>query len=148
MQKISNNWKQDYNSNPPHKSLGNKSPKEYMPRFGEGYKLVVQTIFKEYILKSQSNHQLLYGSVHIEPFFFRLAFRFWRCLSQSTLLELYFLKQYVYFISFLKSESSSDDFTYIYIKSSRDKTTYKFVKIISEWYRYVFHFHYILFKFT
>jgi putative transposase len=35
LQKISNNWREDYNYNHPHKSLGNKSPVEFMPRFGK-----------------------------------------------------------------------------------------------------------------
>ena len=38
LQTLSNQWKEDYNFNHPHKSLGNKSPKEYMPRFEEEFK--------------------------------------------------------------------------------------------------------------
>lgn len=33
LQKLSNQWREDYNFNHPHKSLENKAPKEYMPRF-------------------------------------------------------------------------------------------------------------------
>ncbi len=43
LQKISDNWKEDYNFNHPHKSLGNKSPKEYMPRFDEGFKSFIKS---------------------------------------------------------------------------------------------------------
>lgn len=32
LQKLSNNWRDDYNYNHPHKALGTKSPKEYKPR--------------------------------------------------------------------------------------------------------------------
>ena len=42
LQKISDNWKEDYNFNHPHKSLGNKSPKEYMPRFDEEFKFFIK----------------------------------------------------------------------------------------------------------
>ncbi|WP_082041716.1 integrase core domain-containing protein [Lacinutrix sp. Hel_I_90] len=35
LQKISSNWREDYNYNHPHKSLGNKTTKEYLPRFDE-----------------------------------------------------------------------------------------------------------------
>jgi len=38
LQKLSDHWRKDYNHNHPHKSLGNKSPKEYMPRFEEAFK--------------------------------------------------------------------------------------------------------------
>lgn len=50
LQKLSNHWKQDYNNNHPHKSLGNKSPVEFMPRFGEEINL---------ISKSDLNHKFL-----------------------------------------------------------------------------------------
>lgn len=33
LQKISDKWREDYNFNHPHKSLGNISPKEYMRRY-------------------------------------------------------------------------------------------------------------------
>ncbi|WP_366558753.1 transposase [Nonlabens sp.] len=33
LQKISDNWREDYNYNHPHKSLGTKFPTEYIPRF-------------------------------------------------------------------------------------------------------------------
>jgi putative transposase len=32
LQNLSNKWRDNYNHNYPHKSLGNKSPKEFMPR--------------------------------------------------------------------------------------------------------------------
>ena len=38
LQKLSDKWREDYNYNHPHKSLGNKSPKEYMQRIGEEFK--------------------------------------------------------------------------------------------------------------
>jgi putative transposase len=38
LQKLSNTWREDYNHNHPHKSLGNKSPKEFMQRIGEEFK--------------------------------------------------------------------------------------------------------------
>jgi len=38
LRKISMNWKEDYNHNHPHKSLGYKSPIEFMPRFTEKFK--------------------------------------------------------------------------------------------------------------
>ena len=38
LQKLSTEWMKDYNYNHPHKSLGNKSPVEFMPRFGEELK--------------------------------------------------------------------------------------------------------------
>lgn len=34
---LSNQWMEDYNNNHPHQSLGNKSPREYKPRFGEEF---------------------------------------------------------------------------------------------------------------
>ncbi len=40
LQKLSNHWKQDYNNNHPHKSLGNKSPAEFMPRFEDEINLI------------------------------------------------------------------------------------------------------------
>ena len=42
LQKISDNWREDYNYNHPHKSLGNKSPKEYMLRFDEEFKFFIK----------------------------------------------------------------------------------------------------------
>ncbi|WP_123803412.1 integrase core domain-containing protein [Maribacter sp. 4G9] len=39
---MSDNWREDYNFNHPHKSLGNKSPKEYMPRFDEEFKFFIK----------------------------------------------------------------------------------------------------------
>lgn len=41
LQRLSNKWKKDYNFNNPHKSLGNKSPKEFKPRFDEKSQLFV-----------------------------------------------------------------------------------------------------------
>ena len=38
LQKLSDTWREDYNYNLPHKSLGNKSPKEFMQRIGEEFK--------------------------------------------------------------------------------------------------------------
>ena len=38
LQKLSTNWMNDYNYNHPHKSLGNISPIEFMPRFGKEFK--------------------------------------------------------------------------------------------------------------
>jgi putative transposase len=38
LQRLSEQWRKDYNYNHPHKSLGNKSPLEFMPRIGEEYK--------------------------------------------------------------------------------------------------------------
>ena len=38
LRKLSTNWRNDYNFNHPHKSLGNKSPKEFLPRFAEEFK--------------------------------------------------------------------------------------------------------------
>lgn len=35
LQQICDKWKEDYNWNHPHKSLGNKSPREFMPRINE-----------------------------------------------------------------------------------------------------------------
>lgn len=35
LQVLSNNWRDDYNYNHPHKSLGNKSPVEFKPRFNK-----------------------------------------------------------------------------------------------------------------
>uniref|UniRef100_UPI003216A67B integrase core domain-containing protein n=1 Tax=uncultured Algibacter sp. TaxID=298659 RepID=UPI003216A67B len=43
LQKISDNWREDYNFNHPHKSLGHKSPKEYMPRFDEEFKFFIKS---------------------------------------------------------------------------------------------------------
>ena len=43
LQKISDNWREDYNFNHPHKSLGNKSPKEYMSRFDEEFKFFIKS---------------------------------------------------------------------------------------------------------
>jgi len=43
LQKISDNWSEDYNFNHPHKSLGNKSHKEYMPRFDEEFKFFIKS---------------------------------------------------------------------------------------------------------
>lgn len=37
LQKISDKWREDHNFNHLHKSLGNKSPKEYMPPFNNNY---------------------------------------------------------------------------------------------------------------
>ncbi|MFL9845537.1 integrase core domain-containing protein [Flavobacterium rhizosphaerae] len=34
---LSNQWKEDYNNNYPHQSLGNKTPREYKSRFGEEF---------------------------------------------------------------------------------------------------------------
>lgn len=42
LQKISDNWREDYNFHYPHKSLGNKSPKEYMPRFDGEFKFFIK----------------------------------------------------------------------------------------------------------
>ena len=42
LQKISDNWREDYNFNHPHKSLGNISPKEYMSRFDEEFKFFIK----------------------------------------------------------------------------------------------------------
>lgn len=35
LQRLADKWREDYNFNPPYKALGNKSPKEYKPRFDE-----------------------------------------------------------------------------------------------------------------
>ena len=43
LQKISTNWREDYNYNHPHKSLGNKSPVEFMSRFGEEFKFFTKS---------------------------------------------------------------------------------------------------------
>ena len=43
LQKISNQWREDYNFNHPHQSLANKSPKEYMPRFDEEFKFFIKS---------------------------------------------------------------------------------------------------------
>ncbi|WP_434037777.1 integrase core domain-containing protein [Formosa sp. 4Alg 33] len=40
LQKLNNQWKLDYNNNHPHKSLGNKSPVEFMPRFEDEINLI------------------------------------------------------------------------------------------------------------
>ena len=40
LQELNNKWKQDYNNNHPHKSLGNKSPVEFMPRFEDEINLI------------------------------------------------------------------------------------------------------------
>ncbi|WP_255462699.1 IS3 family transposase [Galbibacter sp. BG1] len=37
LRSLSNKWMEDYNNNHPHQSLGNKSPREYKPRFGEEF---------------------------------------------------------------------------------------------------------------
>jgi putative transposase len=42
LQKISDNWREDYNFNHPYKSLRNKSPKEFMPRFDEEFKFFIK----------------------------------------------------------------------------------------------------------
>lgn len=47
---LSENWRNDYNWNHPHDSLGNKSPKEFMPRFDEELK---------FITKSERNYNYL-----------------------------------------------------------------------------------------
>jgi len=38
LRKLTKNWMEDYNSNHPHKSLGDKPPREYMPRFVKEFK--------------------------------------------------------------------------------------------------------------
>ncbi len=43
LQKLSDKWRDDYNFNHPHKSLGNRSPKEYMPRFDEEFKFFIKS---------------------------------------------------------------------------------------------------------
>ena len=50
LQKLSNQWRDDYNYNHPHKSLRNKPPKEYMPRFEEEFKFFFKSsINKNYL---------------------------------------------------------------------------------------------------
>ena len=40
---LSEHWRMDYNQNHPHDSLGNKSPQEFMPRFGDQLKLIIKS---------------------------------------------------------------------------------------------------------
>ena len=50
LQKLGDHWRKDYNHNHPHKSLGNKSPKEYMPRFEEEFKFFFKSdLNKDYL---------------------------------------------------------------------------------------------------
>ena len=50
LQKLSDNWKNDYNFNHPHRSLGNKSPKEYMTRLEEEFNIFSKSnINKNYL---------------------------------------------------------------------------------------------------
>ncbi len=39
LRKLTNKWMEDYNNNHPHKSLGNKPPKEFRSRFGKDFKI-------------------------------------------------------------------------------------------------------------
>jgi len=50
LRKLTKNWMEDYNNNHPHKSLGDKSPREYMPRFGKEFK---------FFTKSDNNYNIL-----------------------------------------------------------------------------------------
>lgn len=43
LREISAKWMQDYNNNHPHKSLGNKSPCEFMPRFSNELKFITKS---------------------------------------------------------------------------------------------------------
>ncbi|WP_308860672.1 integrase core domain-containing protein [Myroides albus] len=43
LQRLADKWKEDYNFNHPHKALGNKSPKEYKPRFDEEFKFFIKS---------------------------------------------------------------------------------------------------------
>ena len=43
LQRLSNRWREDYNFNHPHKSLGNKSPKEFIPRFNQEYNFFIKS---------------------------------------------------------------------------------------------------------
>ena len=52
LQKLSDHWRKDYNHNHPHKSLGNKSPKEYMPRFEEEFKCFFKSDLNENYLSN------------------------------------------------------------------------------------------------
>lgn len=52
LQKLSNQWKQDYNNNHVHKSLENKSPAEFMPRFGEEINLSSKSDLNNKILSN------------------------------------------------------------------------------------------------
>ncbi|MEK6513644.1 IS3 family transposase [Myroides odoratimimus] len=43
LQRLADKWREDYNFNHPHKALGNKSPKEYKPRFDEEFKFFIKS---------------------------------------------------------------------------------------------------------
>jgi putative transposase len=43
LQKLSDKWRNDYNFNHPHKSLGNISPKDFKPRFDEEFKFFIKS---------------------------------------------------------------------------------------------------------
>ncbi|WP_082711127.1 integrase core domain-containing protein [Myroides odoratus] len=42
LQRLADKWREGYNFNHPHKALGNKSPKEYKPRFNEEFKFFIK----------------------------------------------------------------------------------------------------------
>jgi len=43
LRKLSSKWRDDYNFNHPHKSLGRKSPKEFLSRFDEEFKFFIKS---------------------------------------------------------------------------------------------------------
>jgi putative transposase len=49
-QRISDNWREDYNFNYSHKSLGCISPKEFMPRFDVEFKFFIKPNLNNYLL--------------------------------------------------------------------------------------------------
>ena len=46
LQRMSEHWRKDYNYNHPHKSLGDKSPVEFMPRFDEEINFFIKSDLK------------------------------------------------------------------------------------------------------
>ena len=66
LQRMSDNWREDYNFNHPHKSLGNISPKEFMPRFHEEFKFFIKSgINNNYYVEFRG--VLIKGSLHNVP---------------------------------------------------------------------------------